>query len=95
MQVLAARFDLRVPQSRSLKEKRQAIRPIVDGVRARFSISCAEVGDVDDHQRSVVGAAVVSGAVSVCESVIDDVERFIWSRPDIDVLDVTRTWLEP
>ena len=29
-------FDLHVPESRSLKTKRAAIRPIVDGLRHRF-----------------------------------------------------------
>ena len=43
---VAVRFDLHVPASRSLKAKRAAIRPVVDGLRHRFKVSVAEV----DHQ---------------------------------------------
>jgi len=94
MEVLAARFELRVPSARSLKDKRRAVRPIIDGIAARFSISCAEVAHADDHQLATVGVAVVSGSAAICESVVDDVERFVWSRPDIDVLDVVKSWIE-
>ena len=40
------------PQSRSLKAKRAAIRPIVDGLRHRFRISVAEVDHQDQWQRA-------------------------------------------
>ena len=33
-----------MPQSRSRKAKRAAVRPIADGLRHRFRISVAEVG---------------------------------------------------
>ena len=47
MHAAAARFDLHVPDSRSLKAKRAAIRPIVDGLRHRFGVSVAEVDHLD------------------------------------------------
>ena len=55
-------FDLHVPESRSLKAKRAAIRPIVDGLRHRFQVSVAEVDHQDQWQRAAIGVAVVGGA---------------------------------
>ena len=55
----AVRFDLHVPQSRSLKAKRAAIRPIVDGLRHRFRVSVAEVDHQDQWQRAAIAVAVV------------------------------------
>ena len=77
--------DLHIPQSRSLKEKRAAIRPIVDGIRHRFHLSVAEVGYQDKWQRSLIGLAVVSGTEAHAAEVLDNVERWIWSRAGIEV----------
>jgi uncharacterized protein len=94
MFVLAVEADLHINESRSLKAKRQVIRPIVDGARHRFGVSAAEVGYQDQWQRALLGFAVVAGTVSHAEEVIDAVDRFVWSRPDIEVLSMDRKWLE-
>jgi uncharacterized protein YlxP (DUF503 family) len=91
----ALRFDLHVPESRSLKAKRAAIRPIVDGLRHRFHVSVAEVDFLDQWQRAAIGVAVVSGTVGQIEKVLDSVERFVDTAAGVEVLDVQRTWLEP
>ena len=94
MFVLAVEADLHINESRSLKAKRQVIRPIVDGARHRFGVSAAEVGYQDQWQRALLGFAVVAGTVSHAEEVIDAVDRFVWSRPDVEVLSMDRKWLE-
>ncbi|HXH56901.1 DUF503 domain-containing protein [Iamia sp.] len=86
--------DLHLPQSTSLKAKRAEIRPILDGVRHRFRISAAEVDHQDTWQRSALGFAVVSSSAAQVEGVLDDVERYVWSRPGVEVLDATRAWIE-
>ena len=60
MNAAAVRFDLHIPQSRSLKVKRAAIRPIVDGLRHRFRVSVAEVDYQDQWQRTAIAVAVVA-----------------------------------
>lgn len=94
MQVLAVRYELFVPQARSLKERRAAVRPIVAGIRSRFELSVAEVGPQELHQRAAVGVAIVSEDAGTCESVADDVSRFVWSRTDVEVTDEVHTWTE-
>ena len=93
MFVLAVEADLHINQSRSLKAKRQVIRPIVEGARQRFGVAAAEVGYQDQWQRALLGFAVVSGTARQAQDVIDEVDRFVWSRPDIDVLSMERRWL--
>jgi uncharacterized protein YlxP (DUF503 family) len=92
--VLALRIELRLPGARSLKEKRARVRPIVDSLRARQRISVAEVDHQDSWQRAAIGVAVVSGSAATCSSVGDEIERFVWSFTDVEVVDVVRTWLE-
>lgn len=94
MFVLALRVDLHLPACRSLKDRRQAITPILDGARRRYRVSAAEVGHQDRWQRAELGFAVVSGSVAQAGAVVDEVERFIWSFPDVEVSSTERTWLE-
>ncbi|HLG01501.1 MAG TPA: DUF503 domain-containing protein [Acidimicrobiia bacterium] len=90
----AVRFDLFVPESRSLKRKRQAIRPIVEGLRHKFRVSVAEVGCHDQWQRSVIGVAVVAESSHHLEDVLANCERFVYAAGDVEVLEVQTTYLE-
>jgi uncharacterized protein len=94
MHAAALCFDLHVPESRSLKAKRAAIRPLVDGIRHRFRISVAEVDHLDQWQRAAIAVAAVSGThAQLCE-VLDSVERFVASADGVELLDVETAWLE-
>ena len=45
MVVGVLRLTLVIPGARSLKEKRHALRKVVDRVRARYNVGIAEVGN--------------------------------------------------
>ena len=94
MHVLALELDLHVPTSRSLKQKRAALRPVLDGIRHRYPVAVAETGHQDKWQRAEVGVVGVSDSASHVEALIDDVERFVWSFPELDVVDTVRRWME-
>jgi hypothetical protein len=83
-----------VPESRSLKTKRAAIRPIVDSLRHRFHLSVAEVDHQNTWQRSAIAVAVVAESDGHLREVIDTVDRFVANAPAVEVLDVETVWLE-
>lgn len=83
-----------MPQSRSLKAKRAAIRPIIDGLRHRFPVSVAEVGHQDRSGRAEIGVAVVAADETRAREVLASVERFVVAAPDVEVIDVAMAWLE-
>jgi uncharacterized protein YlxP (DUF503 family) len=86
--------DMRLPDCHSLKEKRAVVKTILQGSIRRYGVSAAEVGHQDKWQRAELGFAVVSGSASHAEEVIDAVERFVWSFPEIEVVDASRRWSE-
>jgi uncharacterized protein YlxP (DUF503 family) len=90
----AVRFDLHVPQSRSLKTKRAAIRPIIDGLRHRFRVSVAEVDHHDQCQRTAIAVAVVASSDARLRETLAAIERFVVAAPDIELIDVDAAWLE-
>ncbi len=59
MFVCVARLTLQIPESGSLKAKRQILRRVTDRVKARFNVAVAEVEDNDLWQKATVGLAVV------------------------------------
>jgi uncharacterized protein YlxP (DUF503 family) len=72
---------------RSLKEKRAVIRPILDGARQRFRVAAAEVAFQDKWQRASLGFAHVAAEGHHVSEVLTKVENFVWSFPEVEVLD--------
>ena len=89
-----ASFEIHIPQSHSLKEKRAVLRPIVEGLRHRFHVSVAEVDHQDTWQRSVIGVAVVANEHSHVVAVLEEVERFIDIAADADLCSVDVHWFD-
>jgi uncharacterized protein YlxP (DUF503 family) len=88
------RFDLHLPTCHSLKEKRAVIKPILDGARPRYSVAAYEVGHQDKWQRAELGVATVAPTPAHAGEVLDAVERFVWSFPEVEVLEAERTWAD-
>ncbi len=94
MFVLALEVDIHIGASQSLKDRRQVVRALLDGARRRFGVSVAEVGGQDSWQRATLGFVVVASTPGLATEVVDDVERFVWSHPELDVLSAERRWMD-
>lgn len=70
------------------------VKPILERARQRFSVSAAEVDHHDQWQRACLGMTTVSSTAGHAAEVLDEVERFVWSRPDVEVISTERSWLE-
>ena len=92
MHAAALDVNLHFPQVRSLKEKRAVLRPIVEGCRHRFQVAAAEVGKQDVWQSAELAVSTVSSSEGHAARVLDSVERFIWSFPEVEVVSCERLW---
>lgn len=72
-----ARFELFMPASRSLKDKRQVLRSLVMTVRKKFPVAVAEVDFQDLWQRSAIGISCVAETSGHCQTVLEEVERTV------------------
>lgn len=93
MHVATLTLELRLPEVRSLKDKRSALKPIVEGARRRFAVAAAEVDHQDAWRVATIGMAAVSGSASHARTVLEAVERFVWSFPEVEVTATRRNWL--
>jgi uncharacterized protein len=83
-------FDLLLPgDSRTLKQKRSYVRPIIAMLK-KFDVSVAEVGLHDLTGRAQIGVAVVAAEPSQARAVIDTCENQIAGRPELDLLSAKR-----
>ena len=77
MFVGVARLTLQIPDSGSLKSKRQVLRRVTDRVKARFNVSVAEVEDQDLWQRATIALAVVSADQRHVDEQIQKILHFV------------------
>jgi len=85
-------LDVHLPQSQSLKDKRQPLRSIKQRLRdAGFSVS--EVDHHDKWQRAQVAVSIVGRGSGAVEDLLDSALRVFESRPDLDVSIRQRTVL--
>ncbi len=85
-----ALFDLLLPgDSRSLKQKRSYVRPIIAMLK-KYEVSVAEVGHLDLHGRAAIGVAAVAPDPAQARRVIDTCEHQMAGRPEIELLSVRR-----
>ena len=94
MHVGTLTIEIRIPLSHSLKEKRAVIKPILEGARRRYQVAAAEVAFQDQWQRAELGIAAVAGDAGHLANVLDQVERFVWSFPEVEILECARGWVE-
>lgn len=81
-------ITLHLPESHSLKDKRQIIQSIMARTRQRFEVAIAEVDENDLWQIAKLGVSCVSNSRQHAEEVLNHVRRYIEeTRPDIVVSD--------
>lgn len=83
-----ARFDLHVPQSRSLKEKRAVLNHIKARLSRRFEASVSEVDHQDYRQRIALGFALVVHRESSGRDALAAARRVVEEDPRIDILSI-------
>ena len=88
MTVVSVKLTFYIPQSFSLKDKRQVCRSLVDKARQKFNASIAEVDTQDLHQILTLGIAVVSGEAGHAQECIDEIIRFMDSNTEAEMTKV-------
>ncbi|MDD9949060.1 MAG: DUF503 domain-containing protein [Gemmatimonadetes bacterium] len=86
------RIDLFLPESRSLKAKRQVIKGLKDRIRNRFNVSVAEVEHQSLWQRATLGLAMVSEEKGYVDRTLRQVLNLVQAEPRLLVLDHAFEW---
>ncbi len=82
MTVGISSFELHIPASRSLKDKRRIVKSLVDRIHQRFRVSIAETGFHDLHQRAEISMAVVTNGEAEMDKLMEEVHTLVESLPE-------------
>ncbi len=77
---------LLVRESRTLKDKRQVVRSVLDRLRSRFNVAAAEVGHLDDVKVVEIGVAAVGPEVSGVKGVLQTIQEALRGHPIAEYL---------
>ncbi|MDP9120420.1 MAG: DUF503 domain-containing protein [Acidobacteriota bacterium] len=70
-------FELHLPASRSLKDKRRVVRSLIDRLYQRHRVSLAETDFQDLHQRAEISLAAVTNGSAEMERLLEDVRGVV------------------
>ncbi len=79
--------------TRTLKEKRSVVRPLVSHLRREYAVAAAESGHLELTGRTQLGVAVVASDVSHCRDVLDRCERWLAAEPHVQFVDSQRGYV--
>lgn len=83
-------LDLHFPGARSLKDKRQSLRSLLDRVRNRYNVSIAEVEHQDLWQRSRLAVVAVNTDPGHLDATLERIAGEAASARGIELLHVDR-----
>ena len=77
-------FELHLPSSRSLKDKRRVVKSLIDRVHQRYRVSIAETDFHDLHQRAEIAVAVVAaGGEMEMDRMMEEMRTLVESDPEV------------
>lgn len=80
-------FDLRIPGSTSLKQKRHVVKGLTGALRAKFNVAVAEVDHQELWQRTTIAVSAVATQGYHVRKVMHEVERFVAAQPTVELID--------
>jgi uncharacterized protein YlxP (DUF503 family) len=87
-------LELRIEAAHSLKDRRQVVRSVKDGLRAHFNVAVSELDPTDAWQRATLGVVSISGSRSYLEGLMQNVERHATRTANNSGGDVVDSYLE-
>ena len=91
-QVVLMMIEFFIPHADSLKSKRRVVRSFKDRVRAKFNASVAEIGFVEEWQRTVVGITMISNERQQLSKNVNAISRLLEDITDIELLNIETEW---
>jgi uncharacterized protein len=76
-------FELHLPDSRSLKDKRRVVKSLIERMHQRYRISVAETAFHDLHQRAEISLAAVTVREADAERLLENLREMVESQPEI------------
>jgi uncharacterized protein len=87
-------LEIRIEGAHSLKDKRQVVRSVKDGLRTHFNVSVAEIDPSDAWQRATLGVVSISASRDYLDGLMKNVERYAMRVANNSGGEVTDSFLD-
>ena len=87
MTIGVLQLELSIADAVSLKDKRRAIKSLIDRIAHGHNVSIAEVGALDEHRRSILGLAMVANDRRYVEGALSKLVDFVRIVPQVSLTD--------
>jgi uncharacterized protein len=85
--ITACVIEMNIPGSRSLKEKRGRLLPLLSQLKSRFGLAAAEIARQDVHDGATLACVAVSTEAAQNERVLQSALHWIETeRPDVEIV---------
>jgi uncharacterized protein YlxP (DUF503 family) len=88
-------FEIHLPQSRSLKDKRQVVRSVKERLRARHNVAVSELEDGSDvWQRASIAVVSIASRRDSLETLFEDIVHEVEGRIPGHFVETGRDFLD-
>ena len=87
MMIGTLQIHLYLPDSHSLKSKRQVISSIKDKLRRKFNISISEIDRLDSKKEAILGVCCVSNSRQYLDTVLSKIMQGVECFPNVQLVD--------
>ena len=87
-------LEIRIEGAHSLKDKRQVLRSVKDGLRTRFNVAVAEIDPSDAWQCATLGIVSISSSRDYLDGLMRNVERFAMRAANNSGGEITDSFLD-
>jgi len=86
-------IELFIPMAHSLKEKRKQVKSLKEKIRNKFNASVAEIGSLDEWQRSEIGVSMISNDKQFIEKQYRAIETMVLELREVELIKTNIEWL--
>lgn len=95
MVIIVLQFELIIPHSESLKDKRRVVKSLKDRLHREHMVCVAELGALDNIGVAVMGVACLSSSAPYASEVLDRIVEKLKGLHDARLGELTRRTIHP
>ena len=93
MVIGALHVEVHVPEARSLKDRRSALKSLKDQLRGRFNVAVAELNSSEKWQRATVGISTLGEDRTYVDGLLREVAEWIRMTHLVELIRVEQEYL--
>lgn len=86
--------EIDIPGCRSIKERRQVVRSLIDRIRRRWNVSVVDIGPEGRWDQAFLAFSLVGTTYTMCEERIDAIWNFLQKEEDMSTFVIVHYWQE-